>query len=136
MRFLMPVKASAGSKDGIIPSEQQINDMATFHEDLHRAGKLLDASGLYPIGKGWRVDYHDSNTIITDGPFTETKELIAGYTLIQADSREEALVWTKRFPNPATDGGIGQIEVRQLFEKEDFGKSEAIARLERIGMID
>lgn len=136
MRFLILVKASAGSEDGVMPSEQQINDMAAFHEELHQAGKLLDASGLHPSAKGWRIDYQGSKTIVTDGPFTETKELIAGYTLIQADSREEALAWTKRFPNPATDGGIGQIEVRQLFEKEDFGESEAIARFERMGMID
>lgn len=136
MRFLILVKASAGSEDGVMPSEQQINDMAAFHEALHQAGKLLDASGLHPSGKGWRINYQDSKTTITDGPFTETRELIAGYTLIQADSREEALSWTKRFPNPATDGGIGQIEVRQLFEKEDFGESEAIARFERMGMID
>jgi hypothetical protein len=136
MRFLILVKASAGSEHGVMPSEQKINDMAAFHEALHQAGKLLDASGLQPSAKGWRVDYQGSKTTITDGPFTETKELIAGYTLIQADSREEALAWTKRFPNPATDGGIGQIEVRQLFEKEDFGKSEAIARFEKMGMID
>ena len=136
MRFLILVKASAGSEDGVMPSEQQINDMAAFHEELHRAGKLLDAAGLQPSGKGWRIDYDGDHTTVTDGPFTETKELIAGYTLIQADSREEALAWTKRFPNPATDGGIGQIEVRQLFEKGDFGGSDAIERFERMGMID
>ena len=136
MRFLILVKASAGSEDGVMPSEQQINDMAAFHEELHRAGKLLDAAGLHPTGQGWRIDYNGAHTIVTDGPFTETKELIAGYTLIQADSREEALAWTKRFPNPATDGGIGQIEVRQLFEKEDFGGSDAIGRFEKMGMLD
>lgn len=111
MRFLILVKASAGSEDGVMPSEQQINDMATFHEELHQAGKLLDPSGLQASAKGWRLDYQGSKTSITDGPFTETRELIAGYTLIQADSREEALAWTKRSPNPATDGGIDQIEV-------------------------
>ena len=89
--------------------------MARYHEELARAGVLLDASGLQPSAKGWRVGYSASGTrTVTDGPFTETKELIAGYTLIQVRSRDEALEWTRRFPNPRGEGLEAEIEVRQL----------------------
>ena len=93
---------------------------------------LLDASGLQPSSKGWRIKYSGDKTTVVDGPFAETKELIAGYTLIQARSREEAFEWTKRFPNPAADGKSGEIEVRQLFELEDFAPSEAIERFREL----
>jgi len=95
---------------------------------------LLDASGLQPSSKGWRVRYSAGKRAVIDGPFAEAKELIAGYTLIQAKSREEALEWSKRFPNPAGEGKDAEIEVRQLFELEDFGPSEGVNRFREIGM--
>lgn len=128
MRFMIIVKATKDSETGIMPEEKLIADMAKYHEELQRAGALLDASGLQPSSKGWRIKYSGGKRTVIDGPFAETKELIAGYTLIQVKSREEAIEWTKRFPNPAVDGKEGEIEVRQLFELEDFGPSKAIER--------
>jgi hypothetical protein len=122
------VKATKDSEAGVMPSEELIADMATYHETLQKAGALLDASGLQPSSKGWRIKYSGSKRTVIDGPFAETKELIAGYTLIKTKSREEAIDWTKRFPNPAVDGKEGEIEVRQLFELEDFAPSEAMSR--------
>jgi hypothetical protein len=87
---------------------------------------LLDASGLHPSSKGWRVKYTGGKRTVIDGPFTEAKELIAGYTIIQVKSREEALEWTKRFPNPVGEGAETEIEVRQLYELDDLGPSDAI----------
>jgi hypothetical protein len=122
------VNATMDSEAGAMPSEQLIAEMAAYHEELAKAGLLLDAAGLTPSAKGWRIRYSGGKRTVVDGPFAETKELIAGYTLIRAKSREEALEWTKRFPNPAIDGKDGEIEVRQLFELEDFGPSEAVER--------
>ncbi len=128
MRFMIIVKATKESEAGVMPEEKLIAAMATFHEELAKSGALLDASGLQPSSKGWRVKYSGGRTSVVDGPFTETKELIAGYTIIQVKSREEALELTKRFPNPAIGGKDGEIEVRQFFELEDFGPSEAVDR--------
>jgi hypothetical protein len=128
MRFMIIVKATKDSEAGVMPKETLIAEMADYHEKLVKAGMLLDASGLQPTAKGWRVNYDGAKRTVVDGPFTETKELIAGYTLIQAESREEALAWTRRFPNPAVDGGAAEIEVRQLFELEDFEPGESIER--------
>jgi hypothetical protein len=108
--------------------------MADYHEQLVKAGVLLDASGLQPSSKGWRIKYTGGKRSVVDGPFAETKELIAGYTTIQVKSREEALEWTRRFPNPSIDGKDGEIEVRQLFELEDFGESEVIHRFKEMGV--
>jgi hypothetical protein len=134
MRFMILVKATKDSEAGVMPEEKLIAEMATYHEELAKAGMLLDGSGLQSSAKGWRIKYSGQKTAVIDGPFAETKELIAGYTLIQAKSKEEALEWTKRFPNPAVDGKEGEIEVRQLFELEDFGKSEAVERFREIGI--
>jgi hypothetical protein len=134
MRFMIIVKATRDSEAGVMPPEGLIAEMAAYHEALARAGVLLDASGLQPSTKGWRIRHDGSRRILSDGPFTEAKELIAGYTLIQVKSREEALEWTRRFPNPAVDGGKAEIEVRQLFELEDFDSSEAAERFRGIGM--
>jgi hypothetical protein len=128
MRFMIIVKATHDSEVGVMPQEQLIAEMATYHEELAKAGALLDASGLQPSSKGWRIEYDGDKRRLVDGPFAETKELIAGYTLIQVNSREEAIEWSKRFPNPAVDRMKGEIEVRQLFELEDFERSEAIDR--------
>jgi hypothetical protein len=128
MRFMMLVKATQDSEAVVMPSETLFAEMAKYHEELQKAGVLLDASGLQPSSKGWRVKYSGSKRSVIDGPFAESKELIAGYTMIQVKSREEAMEWARRFPNPAIDGKEGEIEVRQLFELEDFGPSEAVER--------
>jgi hypothetical protein len=128
VRFMIVVKATEESEAGDMPEESLIAEMATFHEELAKAGVLLDASGLQPSAKGWRIRYSGGKRTVIDGPFAETKELIAGYTIIQVKSREEALEWTRRFPNPAMGGKDGEIEVRQFFELEDFGPSEAVDR--------
>ena len=115
MRFMIIIQATAESEQGCMPTAALMTAMARYHEELARAGVLLDASGLQPSAKGWRVGYSASGTrTVTDGPFTETKELIAGYTLIQVRSRDEALEWTRRFPNPRGEGLEAEIEVRQL----------------------
>jgi hypothetical protein len=128
------VKASQDSEAGVVPEEKLFAEMATYHEQLAKAGVLRDASGLQPSAKGWRIRYSGGKRTVVDGPFAETKELIAGYTLIEVASREEALEWTKRFPNPAHGGKDCEIEVRQLFELEDFGPSESIERFREIGV--
>jgi hypothetical protein len=133
MRFMIIVKATRESEAGVMPEEALIGQMAAFHEELAKAGALLDASGLQPSRKGWRVRYSGGKRSVTDGPFAETKELIAGYTIVQVKSREEALAWTKRFPNPAGEGKDAEIEVRQLFELEDFGPSDAVDRFRELG---
>ena len=128
MRFMILVKATKDSEAGVMPGEPLMAAMAAFHEEMAKAGILLDANGLKPSGKGFRIRYAGNKRIVTDGPFTETKELVAGYTLIQVTSRKEALSWAKRFPNPAIDGGDCEIEVRPLFELEDFNPGEAVDR--------
>jgi len=132
MRFMIVVKATKDTEAGKMPEEKMIASMSTYHEDLVKAGVLLDASGLQPTSKGWRVKYTGGKRTVIDGPFTEAKELIAGYTMIQVKSREEALEWTKRFPNPVGEGAEAEIEVRQLFELEDFGASDAVERFRDI----
>jgi len=134
MRFMIIVKATKDSEVGFMPEEKLIAAMAKYHEELQKAGALLDASGLQPSSKGWRIKYSGEKRTVIDGPFTETKVLVSGYTLIQVKSREEAIEWTKRFPNPAVDGKEGEIEVRQLFELEDFSPSKAIERFRDMGV--
>jgi hypothetical protein len=134
MRFMIIVKATKDSEAGVRPSEQLFAAMADYHEQLVKAGVLLDAGGLQPSSKGWRIKYSGGKRTVTDGPFAEAKELIAGYTLIQVKSREEVLEWTRRFPNPSIDGKEGEIEVRQFFELEDFGESEALDRFKQLGV--
>ncbi len=134
MRFMIIVKGNKDTEAGVMPEEKLIAEMAAHHEELVKAGALLDASGLQPSAKGWRIKFSGGKRTLIDGPFTESKELIAGYTIIQVKSREEALEWTKRFPNPAVDGKKGEIEVRQLYELEDFGPSEAIERFREMGV--
>jgi len=126
MRFMIIVKATKDSEAGVMPPEELFHAMATYHEELQKAGILRDASGLQPSSKGWRIQYRGDQRTVVDGPFAETKELIAGYTMIETKTREEALEWTRRFPNPHLNDG--DIEVRQLFELEDFEPSPAIER--------
>lgn len=126
MRFIIIVKATRDSEAGVMPDEQLIAAMATYHEELMKAGVLLDASGLQPSSKGWRIRYSGAKRTLVDGPYTESKELIAGYTMIQMKTREEAIAWTKRYPNPVGEGKEAEIEVRQLFELDDFAPGDAI----------
>src|SRR5262249_43063460 len=126
MRFMILVKASKDSEAGVMPSQEMLTAMADYHEQLAKAGVLLDGNGLQPTSRGWRVTWSAGKKAYTDRRFTEVKELVAGYTMIQVKSREEALEWTKRFPNPGL--ADGEIEVRQMFELEDFTPGEAIDR--------
>jgi hypothetical protein len=132
VRFMIVVKATKDTEAGNVGEEKMFAAMTTYHEELAKARVLLDASGLQPTSKGWRIRYSGQKRTVIDGPFTETKELIAGYTLIQVKSREEAIEWTKRFPNPVGEGAQAEIEVRQLYELEDLGSSPAIERFREI----
>lgn len=134
MRFMIIVKATKDSEAGILPPEDLLAEMAAYHEELAKAGVLIDGSGLQATAKGWRVCYRGANRSIVDGPFAETKELIAGYTIIQVKTRAEAVQWSRRFPNPTLDGSDCEIEVRQMFELEDFGESGTLDRFREIGI--
>lgn len=134
MKFMILVKATADSEAGRMPSEALFKEMADYHEALMKAGILVDASGLQRSEKGWRIRYDGKRRTFVDGPFTETKELVAGYTVINVKSREEAIEWTRRFPNPSIDGGAAEIEVRPFFELEDFGASAQVERFRSMGV--
>ena len=117
MRFMVLVPASDQSEAGVMPSESELAEMGKYNEELAKAGVMLAGEGLHPSSRGARVKFSGKERTVTDGPFTEAKELIAGFWLIQAKSKEEALEWVKRAP---FDGGV-EIEVRQVFEEDDFG---------------
>jgi hypothetical protein len=134
MRFMIIVKGDEKIEAGAMPDPEAIEAMADYHEALEEAGALVDASGLQPSSKGFRVRYAGDKRSIVDGPFAETKELIAGYTIIRVNSREEALEWAKRFPNPRGEGAACEIEVRQMFELSDFEPGEAIERFRKMGV--
>jgi hypothetical protein len=134
MRFMIIVKATEDSEAGVMPGQDLMETMGRYHEELAKAGVLLDGSGLRPSSAGWRIAYAGGKRSVVDGPFAETKELIAGYTLIQVKSREEALEWSRRFPNPVGPDAECEIEVRQLFELEDFEEGPALDRFREIGM--
>jgi hypothetical protein len=112
--------------------EELMAEMAAYHEELARAGVLLDASGLHPSRTGWRIHYDASGQRVVDGPFAEAKELIAGYTLLQLRNREEAMEWSRRFPNPAGKGKPAVIELRQLIELDEFPPSEALDKFKQM----
>ena len=134
MRFMIIVKATKDTEAGVRADEKLFQNMAAYHEDMAQAGVLLGGAGLKPSAKGWRIKYDGDKRSLTDGPFAETKELIAGYTLIQVNSRAKAVEWSKRFPNPMGDGQACEIEVRELYELEDLGASTAIERFRELGM--
>jgi hypothetical protein len=119
MRFMVMVKATKDSEAGIMPSEQLLAEMGAFNEELVKAGVLLAGEGLHPSSKGARVRFSGEKRTVIDGPFAETKELVAGFWLFQVKSKEEAIEWVKRCPNPMP--GDSEIEIRQVFEAEDFG---------------
>lgn len=132
MRFMMIVKASKDSEAGKMPSEELLSAMGKYNEELMKAGVLIDLSGLQPSSKGFRVKFSGGNRIVTDGPFPETKELVAGYWIINVKSREEAVTWAKRVPSPHP-GEECEIEVRQFFELEDFAPGPAVDRHAKVG---
>jgi hypothetical protein len=119
MRFMVMVKANADSEAGVMPSEKMLAEMTAYNEELVKAGVMLAGEGLHPSSHGARVRFSGKNRTVVDGPFAETKELIAGFWIIQAKSQEEAIEWVKRCPNPME--GESEIEIRQIFDAEDFG---------------
>ena len=120
MRFMILVKADKNSEAGVLPDEKLLTEMTKFNEELVKAGVMLAGEGLHPSSKGARVRFSGSKRTVIDGPFTEAKELIAGYWLWQVKSTEEAIEWVKRCPNPMP-GTEAEIEIRQVFENDDFG---------------
>lgn len=119
MRFMVIIKATKDSEAGVMPSEQLLTEMGAFNETLVKAGVLLAGEGLHASSKGARVKFSGNKRTVIDGPFAETKELIAGFWLWQVKSKEEAIEWVKRCPNPME--GESEIEIRQVFEADDFG---------------
>ncbi len=118
MRFLIIRKADEQTEAGVLPTEEQIKAMTDYNEELLKAGVLLDGEGLHPSSRGARISFRNGTPTVTDGPFSETKELIAGFTMIQVRSRDEAIEWAKRWPEENVD-----LELRQVFEAEDFGEA-------------
>ena len=120
MRFMVMVRATKNSEAGVMPDEKLLADMGKFNEELVKAGVMLAGEGLHPSSNGARVRFTGAKRTVLDGPFAETKELIAGFWLWQVKSREEAIEWVRRCPNPFPDGD-SEIEIRQVFEAADFG---------------
>lgn len=120
MRFMIMVKATAASEAGVMPSERLLTEMGNFNEELVKAGIMQAGEGLQPSSKGARVRFRGKERTVTDGPFAETKELVAGFWIWNVKSKEEAIEWVKRCPNPFEEGE-SEIEIRQIFEAEDFG---------------
>ena len=121
MRFMVIIKANSDSEAGAMPSERLLTEMGKYNEELVKAGVLLAGEGLHPSSRGARVRFSGAKRTVIDGPFQETKELIAGFWLIQVKSKEEAIEWVKRIPNP--DDEESEVEIRQVFEAEDFGEA-------------
>jgi hypothetical protein len=121
MRFMVMVKATKQSEAGVMPSAKLLEEMGKFNEEMVKAGVMLAGEGLQPSSKGARVRFEGSKRTVIDGPFTETKELVAGFWLIQVKSKQEAIEWIKRCPNPMPDSDASEIEIRQVFEAADFG---------------
>ena len=140
MRFMILIKATKDSEAGVMPSEQLLTEMGKFNEELVKAGVMLAGEGLHPSSKGARVRFSAGKRTVIDGPFAETKELIAGYWLWQCKSKEEAIEWVKRCPNPYNEDG--EVEIRQVFEADDFGaeftpelrRQEASIRAQALGL--
>ena len=131
MRFMVMVKATKDSEAGKMPSEEMLAAMAKFNEEMVKAGVMLDGNGLQASSKGARVRFSGDKRTVIDGPFAETKELVAGYWIIQVKSKAEAIEWIKRCPNPYNEDS--EIEIRQIFELEDFGESPAVEHHRQLG---
>src|SRR5262249_42590452 len=134
MRFMIMVRANKDTEADVKPDERLIAKMATYHEELAKAGALVDASGLQPSSQGWRIRYSGKERTVVDGPYAEAKELIAGYTIIEAKSRQAALEWTERFPIPFPNGQASEIEVRPIKGLEELGDSEAVQRFRHLAV--
>lgn len=124
MRFMVIVKATKDSEAGRMPSQELLAAMGKFNEELVKAGVMLEGNGLQPSAKGARIVFDGKNRTVVDGPFAETKELVAGYWIIQTKSLQEAIEWMKRCPNPHDEGGV--LEIRQVFELDDFEQGEGL----------
>lgn len=133
MKFMMIVKSNKDSEAGKMPSEELLAAMAKYNEELVKAGVLVDLTGLHPTSKGARVRFSGGKPTVMDGPFAETKELIGGYWIINVESRDEAIEWAKKAPAPHGPNEDGEIEIRQLFELEDFAESAAIKHHRKVG---
>ena len=134
MRFMVIIKASEASEAGVMPSQQLFEEMGRFNEELAGAGVLLAADGLHPSSKGARVRFEGKKRTVIDGPFAETKELIAGFWIMQTRSLDEVIEWVKRIPNP--DNETTEIEIRQLFDEADFAEVATPEQLERVRRLD
>ncbi len=133
MRFMIIRKADSETEAGMMPTEDLLSAMGKYNEEMVKAGVMLEGSGLKPSSAGARVSFANGKPTVTDGPFAETKELIAGYSIIEVGSKEEAIAWVKRWP--AVDGhGAAQIEIRQVYEMDDFGESPSIDRMKELGI--
>jgi hypothetical protein len=129
MRFMVMIKSDERTEDGVMPTEEDLNAMGRYNEELVKAGVLLAGEGLHPSSKGARVKFTDGKPTVIDGPFAEAKELIAGFWLIDVKSKEEAVEWMKRIP--CTDGAEVNVEIRQVFEADDFGEAYTPEQRER-----
>ncbi|HTS94630.1 MAG TPA: YciI family protein [Stellaceae bacterium] len=123
---------NADTEAGVMPGETLMAAMAAYHQELLKAGALVDATGLQPTAKGWRIRYSAGERTVMNGPFSDAQRPIAGYTVIKVKSREEAMDWARRFPNPHGEGAEAEIEARQLFELEDFAPGEALDRFQEM----
>lgn len=132
MRYMILIKGDERTEAGELPEPELVDEMGRFHEQLQSAGVLVDASGLQSTAKGFRVRYEGDRRSVVDGPFSETKELLAGYTIINVPSREDAVSWAMRFPNPRGAGRPCEIEVRLMFELDDFEPGEGVDRFRRL----
>lgn len=136
MRFMILVKASRSSEAGGKPTEKLLSEQVTYHEELAEADILQDAAGLKSSSHGWRIRYVGDERTVVEGPFMDSNDLIAGYTIIRVASRDEAMEWSKRYPKPSLEDGDAEIEVREFFELEDFVQGPAVARFREIGALD
>src|SRR5216110_1036653 len=132
MRFMMIVKANKDSEAGVMPSDELISAMTKYNEELAKAGVLLDLAGLQPSSKGARIKFSGGKKTVIDGPFAETMELIAGYWLIQVKSREDAIEWARRITAPHGEEHEGEVELRQIFELDDFEQTPAVAEARKL----
>ena len=136
MRFMILVKASRSSEAGGKPTEKLLSEQVTYHEELAVADILQDAAGLKSSAHGWRIRYVGDERTVVEGPFADSNDLIAGYTIIRVASRDEAMEWSKRYPKPSLEDGDAEIDVREFFELEDFVQGPAVARFREIGALD
>jgi hypothetical protein len=135
MRFMIIRKADRETEAGVMPPEELIAAMQKYNEELVKAGVMIAADGLQPSSKGARVKFSGGKPTVIDGPFSETKELVAGYSILQVNSKEEAIEWVRKWPKLDGHGEV-EIEIRQVFEMEDFGPSPAIDRMLEVGLAE